>query len=304
MTMPWNQPSTAAGPQPGWYWDPSGYSQFRWWDGTQWTSHVTTEPGYPVAPAEPEPPSQPAPPYPPDGGWQPRTHDPVAARTEPGPVTPMGTELWIEEPSAPAVVEGSDAGVGARRSGRSRRWVITAGAVVVGIIVAALTPGVLGHVLALIVWGSAAWICLRPARSRMKSTARTWARIGVATFAVFAVYAGSLAVVGHSASSGNSNNSARPAGGVEPHCYYSVEDMLGGNPFTVAILGASDCTSYAVGNSEFLVEGVNVPKGAGNAICMGEDGGLTGTVITTTDNYAAGEAYCQSAGWTDLPGGS
>ena len=299
--MPSNRSGAAAGPQPGWYPDPSGYSQLRWWDGTQWTSHLTTEPAYPVAPAEPEPPVRPTPPYPPEGGWQPRTHDPVAAGTEPGPVTPTGTEPWIEEPSAHAVVQGSDAGVGDRRSGRSRRWVITAGAVVAGIIVAALTPGVLGHVFTLIVWGSAAWICLRPARSRAKSTARTWARIGVATFAVFAVYAGSLAIVGHSASSGNS---ASPADGIGPHCYYSVEDTLGGNPFTVSILGASDCTNYAVGSSEFGVEGVNVPKGAGNAICMGEDRGLMGTVITTTDNYAAGEAYCQSAGWPDLPSGN
>ena len=268
MTMPRNRSGAAAGPQPGWYQDPSGYFQLRWWDGTQWTSHVTPEPAYPVAPAEPRPPAQP---YPLEGGWQPRTHDPVAAGTGPGPVTPVGAGPWTEGPGAPAAFEGSDAGVGAGRPGRSRRWVITAGAVVAGIVVAALAPGVFGHVLALIVWGSAAWVCLRPARSRVKSTARTWARIGAATFAVFAVYAGSLAVVGHSASPGNSNNSASPAGGIGPHCYYSVEDMLGGNAFTIAILGSSDCTNYAVGNSEFVVEGVNVPKGAGNAICMGED---------------------------------
>jgi uncharacterized Tic20 family protein len=30
------QPSTPAGPPPGWYDDPSGSGQQRWWDGTQW----------------------------------------------------------------------------------------------------------------------------------------------------------------------------------------------------------------------------------------------------------------------------
>jgi hypothetical protein len=181
---------------------------------------------------------------------------------------------------------------------------IATGAFVVGVILASLIPGVLGDVFACIVWGFAAWICQRSARSPVKSAARTWARIGVATFGAFALYAGGVALIGNSPGSGNSNSSASTAGGGAPHCYYSVRDMLGGDPFTVAILGVSDCTDYAVGNSEFLVTGINVPKGSGNAICMGEDGGEMGSVITTPDNYAAGEAYCQSAGWTDLPGGN
>jgi Protein of unknown function (DUF2510) len=37
--------------QPGWYQDPAGGSQKRWWDGTQWTSH-TTEPYSTQAPAQ------------------------------------------------------------------------------------------------------------------------------------------------------------------------------------------------------------------------------------------------------------
>lgn len=108
----------------------------------------------------------------------------------------------------------------------------------------------------------------------------------------------------------NSGGSAGTAGGAAavaqpaPHCYYSVQDTLGGDPFTVAILGVSDCANYAVGDSEFMVLNVNVPKGAGNAICMGEDRGQEGSVITTPDNYDAGEAYCQSSGWTDLPSGN
>ena len=28
--------------QPGWYWDPKGMPNlFRWWDGEQWTDHVS-----------------------------------------------------------------------------------------------------------------------------------------------------------------------------------------------------------------------------------------------------------------------
>jgi hypothetical protein len=73
--------------------------------------------------------------------------------------------------------------------------VIIAGAVVIGLIVlATVAPGVLRHVLALIVCGFAAWACLRPARSGVKSAARTWARIGVAASVVFPVCAGGLAV--------------------------------------------------------------------------------------------------------------
>jgi hypothetical protein len=81
---------------------------------------------------------------------------------------------------------------------------------------------------------------------------------------VIAVVVG--AVLGNLTSSGGSGSSASAAAAVAspaPHCYYSVEDTLGGNPFTIAILGVSDCTNYAVGNSEFLVLKINVPKGAG-----------------------------------------
>ncbi len=29
-----------AGPPSGWYADPSGHNQVRWWDGSRWTEHV------------------------------------------------------------------------------------------------------------------------------------------------------------------------------------------------------------------------------------------------------------------------
>lgn len=85
-------------------------------------------------------------------------------------------------------------GVAVSRSRRLPRWVVIAGALVIGIVIAAVTPGILGHVFAFIVWGTAAGFCIRPARASVRSALRTWARIGVAAFAFLAVYAGSLAV--------------------------------------------------------------------------------------------------------------
>ena len=42
------------------------------------------------------------------------------------------------------------------------RWRVIAAAVFVGIIIAEAVPGVLGHVVALLVWAGATWSCLRP----------------------------------------------------------------------------------------------------------------------------------------------
>jgi hypothetical protein len=51
--------STAGGdaPRPGWYADPAGSSQLRWWDGTQWTHHLQP-PAAPPAPAASDAPGQ------------------------------------------------------------------------------------------------------------------------------------------------------------------------------------------------------------------------------------------------------
>jgi hypothetical protein len=70
------------------------------------------------------------------------------------------------------------------------------GAIVIGVIIANVVPGIPGHLIALLVWAGAAWSCVRPARAGVASAARTWARIGVATFACLALYAGSLAIFG------------------------------------------------------------------------------------------------------------
>ena len=85
---------------------------------------------------------------------------------------------------------------------------ITAGAVVIGLIIANVTPGILGHLIALLVWAGAAWSCVRPARARTASAARTWARIGVAACACLAVYAASLAVVGTAGNVGHTAGSS------------------------------------------------------------------------------------------------
>lgn len=180
--------------------------------------------------------------------------------------------------------------------GQPPRWAIVGGAVVVGLIIVSLIPGITGDVLAFLAWAGAAGACVRSARSRTPSTLRLWARIGVVVAACMAVVMGSLAIA-DAAGSGGATATAGPI------CYYQVQDTLGGSPFTVAILGVSDCSNYAVGNSEFAVTGVNTAKGAGNAICTGTDNGQTGTVITTEANYQAGNAYCDSAGWADLPQG-
>jgi len=53
--------SNANGHTPaGWYSDPSGSQQLRWWDGVQWTEHYT--PSAQAAPAQAAPVAQPVPP--------------------------------------------------------------------------------------------------------------------------------------------------------------------------------------------------------------------------------------------------
>ena len=37
---------TDSGPLPGWYADPSGAHEWRWWSGSTWTTHTSSRPGY------------------------------------------------------------------------------------------------------------------------------------------------------------------------------------------------------------------------------------------------------------------
>lgn len=104
MSMPGNQAGAAAGPQAGWYHDPSGSQHLRWWDGSQWTSHLARPPGYPAAPSAPQPPAQLTPP-PLPGGWKPRTDDPGTAAAVTGPA-----------PGAAATARANAVGLTGRRS--------------------------------------------------------------------------------------------------------------------------------------------------------------------------------------------
>lgn len=174
------------------------------------------------------PPNWPAPPpgWTPPPGWEP---DPS------WPPLPEGWQLWTEHPGIAEASSDAGPGAGPRKSGRRPRWVIIVGAVVVGLVIANVTPGILGHVFALIVWGFAAWVCLRPARSAVKSAARTWARIGVAASVVFAVYAGGLAVT-----------SSR-----DNYCLLSVSNNDNGTQGVLAVpqAGATQSVCDSVANS-------------------------------------------------------
>lgn len=46
---------TTDGPSPGWYQDPSGQPAQRWWDGVQWTDHVSSGPTAPPGGSAPLP---------------------------------------------------------------------------------------------------------------------------------------------------------------------------------------------------------------------------------------------------------
>lgn len=146
------------------------------------------------------PPNWPTPPpgWTPPQGWAPPPS---------WPPPPHGWQFWVEtlptistqQDTRAAGPAGPAPGVAASRSRAMLRWAIIGGTVVVGLVIANVTGGMLGHVFALIVWAAAACLCIRPARAPTASAARMWARIGVAAFACLAVYAGSLAIVGTSA---------------------------------------------------------------------------------------------------------
>ena len=195
MSIPWNQPGATTGPQPGWYQDPSGNPQLRWWDGSQWTSRVTTQLGYPVTPPEREPPVQATPPSQHDGGWRPRVDDLDVADIEPGAARPMGTDAR-----------------GSWTDFMKQHKVITAVAVLaifaVGVSIAA---GDWGGVLLLIALGAfAGW-----ARGK-KMRKTTYALTGLLV----------LAAIGGTASDFSSSSSpqAQHYSGAEVECGYSFHD--------------------------------------------------------------------------------
>ena len=84
-----------------------------------------------------------------------------------------------------------------------RRTYAAAGTAVIGIVIADAVPGVAGHVIALVVWVTAGILLIQTARFGASQRVRIGARIGLAACAVFAVYAGSLAVSSVSGSGDN-----------------------------------------------------------------------------------------------------
>src|SRR5262249_23355299 len=106
----------------GWYHDPSARHERRYWDGTDWTAHVsdggiaaTDQPGArPPAtsehPAEPPPATRP-PPADPPAAAPPAAIPPAAAPSPPPP--PPRPRAWAAPPiaAAPAVVRGLLAGL-------------------------------------------------------------------------------------------------------------------------------------------------------------------------------------------------
>jgi hypothetical protein len=97
-------------------------------------------------------------------------------------------------PMSPPAWPPVDSGQNVARVRAQKKLAVWAAAIFAGLIVGAVTPGLAGHVIALVVWAVAAGACVRPARSVTMSGARTWARVGVAAFAALAIFAGSYAV--------------------------------------------------------------------------------------------------------------
>jgi hypothetical protein len=164
------------------------------------------------------PPNWPAPPpgWTPPPGWSP---DPAW-----GP-PPEGWQLWVADTTAPAPAWGAATATAPVTPWYRRvpKWAYAAiGTAVIGIIVADAVPGTAGHVIALVVWIAAGVLCLRPAISKAKSSARIGARAGVAVCACFAIYAGALAATS-AASSGNN------------FCFVNTEDEMTAETGVLAI---------------------------------------------------------------------
>ena len=220
------------------------------------------------------PPNWPAPPpgWTPPQGWAPHPS---------WPPPPAGWQLWIADPGAASAISGAGMGAGARSSRRVPRWVILAGAVVVGLVIANVTHGIFGHLIALLVWAGAAWSCVRPARARTASTARTWARIGVAACACLAVGAASLAIVGSVTSSSESSGNGKACA-----AFWAWNNSTGDNS---SVLGAYHwaTTQPLISDLDQLSEDILASEANGTS-------SSAGAALADADNV---QADCDAAGF-------
>lgn len=251
------------------------------------------------------PPNWPTPPpgWTPPQGWAPPPS---------WPTPPHGWQFWVEtlptintQDTGAASLAGPalrQPGVTAGRSREMLRWAIIGGAVVVGLVIANVTGGILGHVFALIVWAAAAWLCIRPARAHTASAARMWARIGVAVLACLALYAGSLAIVGTGTSATADSGRQSIAASNTPVCYLTI---TGAVTVYMAILGAnSDDCRVAAEQVQQVTPGGSVstdsarpfPAGAG-AVCMGTINGDPATVVAPDGDGG----MCSVLGFSAVP---
>jgi hypothetical protein len=175
--------------------------------------------------------------------------------------------------------------------------VIIAGAVVIGLIIVNVTPGILGHLFALVVWAAAAWSCVRPAWALTASAARTWSRIGVAVFACLALYAGSLAIAG------TGSGATADSGKIALVCYLTITAA------TVTVYMAIDPNSNGCQTAAFQVQQVTRggtvstdsarPFSAGiAAACMGTIDGNPATVVAADGDDGG---LCSALGFGPVP---
>jgi hypothetical protein len=191
---------------------------------------------------------------------------------------PVGKHRQPNAPPGWAGPPTADREMNAARGSRvHKKLAIWVAAIVVGVIVGAVTPGLAGHVIALVVWAVAAGACVRPARSVSASGAWRWARVGVVCFAAFAILAGTYAVKSvFFPNSSSGQNSSTPATSNFDACYLTLTGAEVAEYVSVDMAAGQTCSTFALAiQQEFAgatvtSDGSSKPWGAGwSAACMG-----------------------------------
>jgi hypothetical protein len=278
MPTPENQTSTTAGPQAGWYRDPSGSPQLRWWDGCQWTSHMTRKPGYAAVPPAPQPPAHATPPSPPEA-WELWTYDPGTAGTDPG-ATATGTDprtSWKDRIKRHKVVSA-----------------VAALAVIAGII-NTVNGGWGAAVLAIL--GVAAFLLARHSRRRWSAGCLT----AITILSVFGI-ARDVPSAGHSAAAGSGNSSASSS---QTHfCYLTIAGAIDSVYMALDGVNSDECGTVATQVQQITL-GATVsvdserpfPAGGG-AVCAGTIDDYVATVVAPDGNDGG---LCSVLGFGAVP---